>query len=77
MRSVNEVRFRLAISADRYLRYYQGRANAVIARAHDGRRIQFPADTLRPFVMHNGINGEFALRFDADNKLIGLFRLGD
>lgn len=77
MAAVNELRFRLAISADRYLRYYQGSAQTIIAKSHDGRRVQFPAASLRPFVTREGVRGEFALRFDENNKLIELVRVGD
>lgn len=77
MAVVNELRFRLSISADDYLRYYQGSARAVIARSHDGRRVQFPAGSLRRFVTREGVQGEFALRFDGHNKLIELVRTGD
>jgi hypothetical protein len=44
------VRFRLNLSAEKMLAYYQGAAQQVIARASDGRRVQFPAQWLRRFV---------------------------
>ncbi len=71
------IRFRLAISADKYLRFYAGQARSVVARSHDGRRVQFPAGALRRFVSRDGVHGEFELRFDDDNKLIDLFRIGN
>ena len=67
-----DVRFYLAISADRYLAYYQGRVRHVIATSHDGRRIQFPASILRPYLTRDGVYGEFVLRYDSNHKLIGL-----
>ncbi|MFA5627016.1 MAG: DUF2835 domain-containing protein [Thiohalomonadaceae bacterium] len=69
------VRFHLDISAERYLSYYQGVVRQVIATGRDGRRIQFPADKLRPFVSHDGVRGEFELEFDAQNKFIDLRRV--
>jgi hypothetical protein len=72
---MNEVRFSLNISPQRYLSYYQGVARLVVVNARDGRRIQFPAEHLRPFVTHEGIHGEFALQFDEYNKFVGLKQL--
>lgn len=65
----------LAISADEYLRYYQGGASVVLARARDGRTVQFPARLLRGFVDHDGVHGSFLLRCDADHRLIGMERV--
>jgi hypothetical protein len=45
-----------------------------VARDSEGRRIRFPALALRPFVMHDGVNGVFVLRVDENNKLIDLRR---
>ena len=77
MNQPHSIRFRLSISADEYLAYYQGRVHDVITRAEDGRKLQFPANALQPFVSHQGIHGLFELRFDANHKLLGLQRLGD
>ena len=71
-----EIRFRLAISPERYLSYYQGAARNVLAVSVDGRRVQFPAERLRPFVTHEGVCGEFVLEFDANNKFVDLRRVG-
>lgn len=73
---MNEVRFHLNISSQRYLSYYQGLARKVVVETQGGRRVQFPAEHLRPFVTHDGIQGEFALQFDENNKFIGLKRIG-
>lgn len=67
--------FMLRISADRYLRYYRGDAGYVVARAHDGRTVRFPAHVLRPFVTHEGVHGEFRLRYDQSNRLVSFERL--
>lgn len=76
MTEVGEATFVLNISPDEYLRYYQGAARHVVVRGRDGRTIQFPAGLLRRFVTHDGVQGEFRLRFDAGNKLISLDRIG-
>lgn len=73
----HSIRFRLTISADDYLAYYQGQARDVLARAEDGRSLRFPAGALQPFVSHSGIHGRFELCFDQNRKLIGIKRIGD
>ena len=69
------VRFHLALSSEAFLHYYRGTAGAVNVQAEDGRRIQLPASSLRPFVTHEGIRGWFEIAFDERNKLIELSRL--
>ena len=71
------LRFRLAISADDYLGYYQGNAREVVARAEDNRIIRFPASAIRPFVTRDGIRGRFEITFDANHKLIGVRQIDD
>jgi len=72
---VAEFRFSLKITRQDYLRYYQGNARTVLVHTHDGRRVQFPASALRPFVSHEGIEGEFILTINDQHKLQGLRRL--
>ena len=74
-RKTTSVKFRVALSTDAFLRYYRGQANAVIVRAEDGRRIRLPAANLRPFLLSDGINGEFELILDDENKLIDIRRI--
>ncbi|MCC6207228.1 MAG: DUF2835 domain-containing protein [Gammaproteobacteria bacterium] len=76
MTEAGEITFTLNISPDEYLRYYQGAARHVVVRGRDGRTVQFPAGLLRGFVSHDGVHGEFRLRFDASNKLVSLDRIG-
>ena len=66
------IRFRLAISADEYLAYYQGSAQVVVARSDDNRIIRFPASAIREFVTRDGIYGNFEISFDENNKLIAV-----
>lgn len=68
-------RFSLHISADEFVRYYDGSAQAVIVRAHDGRRLQLPARNFRPYVTAEGIHGEFEITLDGHNKLLEMKRL--
>ncbi|MBT8067678.1 MAG: DUF2835 domain-containing protein, partial [Gammaproteobacteria bacterium] len=39
----SSIRFRLAISAEEYLAYYQGNAQVVVARSDNNKTIRFPA----------------------------------
>ena len=61
--------FSIDLSAEKYLHYYRGSAKNIIVRAEDGRRIQFPASALQPFVKKDGVHGRFCLIFDNQNKL--------
>jgi len=63
-----EIQVRLAISKENYLAWYQGAVRDVLARAQDGRTVRFPASILRPFVDHNGVNGNFLIEFDAGGR---------
>jgi hypothetical protein len=45
-----------------------------VATSLDGQKIRFPAEALKPFVTHNGVQGQFTLLVDANNKLIDLRR---
>ncbi|MDH5230285.1 MAG: DUF2835 domain-containing protein [Gammaproteobacteria bacterium] len=71
-----KVHFHLNISQKRYLEYYKGHVNSVVAQSYDGRMIQFPADALRPFLTHDGIHGDFTIEFDQNNKLKSIKRMG-
>jgi len=75
--NAQQVRFAIRISAEDYIYYYRGQAKQVIVNADDGRRVQFPASCLQPFVLHDGINGVFRLRFDANNKFVGIEKIGE
>jgi len=66
----SSIRFRLAISAEEYLAYYQGSAQVIVARSDDNKTIRFPASAIRKFVTHDGIFGSFEITFDENNKLI-------
>lgn len=72
-----ELRFRLDLSNAQYMAYYQGLASSIQTLSLDGRRVRFPASILRPHVRHDGVHGLFALRVDADNRVVDLRRLGD
>ena len=70
------IRFRLALSADEYLAYYQGGARDVVTRSDDNRVIRFPASAIRKFVTHEGVYGHFEIFFDENNRLIAIESVG-
>jgi len=65
----------LAISADEFLRVYQGSAKLVSAIATDGRRVQFPANILQKMVTRDGIHGRFIIEFDRSGKFQKIQRI--
>ena len=67
--------FNLSISAQEYLRVYRGSARQVVVRGGDGASLSFPAEHLRRFVSHDGVQGRFELRYDASNKFVSLEKL--
>ena len=70
-----EIRFRLRIDPDEFEAYYRGEVRNVLVTSIDGRRLQFPANILRPFVTRDGIEGLFVLRYDADGRFHSIERL--
>ncbi|MDX2479674.1 MAG: DUF2835 domain-containing protein [Desulfuromusa sp.] len=67
--------FRLQISQQEFLRYYQGTASSAKVISECGKRLHFPATRLRPFLSHTGINGRFLLTIDSNNRFINLQQL--
>lgn len=65
---------RLNIASEELLKLYRGSAREVAGVSVDGQKIRFPAEALKPFVTHNGVQGQFALLVNANNKLINLRR---
>ena len=72
---MTSMRFHLTIDAEHYLAYYAGMARTVVVMADDGRRIEFPAEHLRQFVTHLGVNGYFEIEFDQDYRFKALRQL--
>lgn len=58
----------ITISAEEYLKMYQGLAEDVVTTALDGRTVRFPARILQPFVMRQGVKGRFQILFDDSGK---------
>jgi hypothetical protein len=66
----------LSISSADYERLYRGQACTVLARDAQGKALQFPALSLRPFLSHNGIHGTFVISVDGNNRLLAIRRQG-
>ncbi|MBQ0712009.1 MAG: DUF2835 domain-containing protein [Porticoccus sp.] len=66
------IRFRLALSSEKYLAFYQGKARNIVVRSEDNRNIRFPASAVRGFLTHDGVFGLFEIQFDKEHKLIGV-----
>ncbi len=50
--------------------YYRGRARHVVAEAADGRIIQLPIKVLHPFISKQGIQGDFLVTTDDENRFL-------
>jgi len=74
-RIMNRYAFHLHISTEEFLDYYRGAAKAVIARAHNGQIVQFPALLLQRHVLPDGIHGDFLLVCDDNHKCISLEKI--
>lgn len=72
---IHSIKFSLYLTPERYLKYYQGIAKNISVIAEDGRRIEFPASGLRPFVTQDGIRGRFELQMDDHNRLQRIVRI--
>ncbi len=65
----------LRISAEEFLKLYQGSAKAVFAYTREGKKVRFPAKILIPFVERDGITGSFVIDYDKQNRFQQIRRL--
>jgi len=72
---VNSITVSIHITADEYLKSYEHSQAVVIAVSEDGRRVRFPANLLKRFVTHAGIQGRFRIEFDSSGKCQQVVRL--
>lgn len=70
MRTMQTFVFDLYITADEWLEYYRGVARNVVARARDGRRVQFSAKHLQRYVTRTGVRGTFRMVIDGNHDLV-------
>lgn len=69
------LQFSINLSADKYLAVYKGRVKTISVVAYDGRRLEFAAEKLKPFLTHDGIYGIFAMELTAENQFLSIKRL--
>ena len=74
---VTTLRFRLDIDRHELMRYYNGSASRVRARAEDGRVVDFAARHLRRVLDQRGVHGRFEITSDGEGQFVSLRRLGD
>ncbi|MCB1859975.1 MAG: DUF2835 domain-containing protein [Gammaproteobacteria bacterium] len=74
---MTRIRFRISLSSEAFLNYYQGVARAVIVSAEDGRKVQLPAARLRPFLLRDGIHGRFEILLSPENRLVDIRRISE
>lgn len=72
---MQQIRFRIDISAQRLAEYYRGKARQVQVVSDDGRQVRFPAEKLRPFVTASGVQGYFEISYNEYQKFTGLKQL--
>lgn len=72
---MNSLIVNLAIPADEFVRLYQGSAKVVIAQSIEGKQVKFPANILLPYVLHQGIYGQFKIHFDELHKFKSIEKL--
>jgi hypothetical protein len=70
------VNISLSISAEEYLRVYQGSAKKVSTIDSEGKRISFPANILQSYVSHDGIVGAFTIIIDENNRFKKIIKVG-
>ncbi len=69
---MTEFEFKLHLTTEEYLQYYEGMANSIQVHSACGKIIQFPAEKMRNFVLKNGVHGTFIIELDNKNKFISL-----
>lgn len=68
-------RFRLELTSDQCLGYYQGIIRYVLVQAESGERVQLSADHFRPFICHAGLYGRFELITTQTGKFVSLKKI--
>lgn len=67
--------FNINLSYEKFFEVYKGHAKYVVVKAIDGRTLQFPAEILKPYLTHTGIQGRFIIYFDDKNKFKSLEKM--
>ena len=65
----------ISLTSQQLQSFYAGRVNQVSARDRYGVRLQFPLQSLRQFVSHEGVRGTFELQVDRQQRLHKIVRI--
>ncbi len=68
-------RFRLILSAEQVLWFYQGQIKSVIVQADNGLRVQLDLVHFRRYFQHSGLDGRFELLTDSRGKFKALQKI--
>lgn len=68
-------RFRLILTTDQVLSYYQGLVKSVVVQAENGLKIQLDLYHFRPYFLHSGLNARFELTTDVQGKFKALKKI--
>lgn len=74
MVSHTTLRFQLDLSAADFIAYYQGTIKSISVIADNGQRVEFAAKHLQPYLLHDGIHGQFVLTIDEKHRFVSLSR---
>ena len=68
-------RFRLELTSEQCLGYYQGIVRYVLVQAESGEKVQLRAEHFRSFISHAGLSGRFELITTPSGKFISLKKI--
>lgn len=68
-------RFRLILTTEQILAYYQGHVTAVVVQADNGLRVQLDLRHFRRYFQHSGLDGYFELFTDEKGKFKALHKI--
>lgn len=68
-------RFAMRLSYQEFYPFYLGKIKQIIVRTEQGLRLQLPAERFRPFLTSQGIQGQFELIINENNKIESLIQL--
>ena len=68
-------RFRLELTSEQCLGYYQGIIRYILVQAESGERVQISADHFRQFISHSGLSGRFELTTTEMGKFMALKKI--
>jgi hypothetical protein len=68
-------RFRLVLTTEQVLAFYQGHVTAVVVQADNGLRVQLDLRHFRRYFQHSGVDGHFELLTEPNGKFKALHKI--